>query len=483
MAEAVPERIARKSVGELRYDVEIPQQHAIERPGRSYQSWAILCEDDLFNQRIDRGILDANRVSRGGLIGGLRSPEFPLLVAGRQRFSPLVDDHVEIEAAKPVLVLRVVDDADRGRHTDALQRGLVEQRDPFRGRILNQDLDGDRLARGIYQLAIAYLEARFLQELYALPQVGAHSFGIAADRIDVRRGENVGRHLIADRLENFQLQPLGQAGCGKLGSLEIAVDALVLPIEQLLVHLLEIVGVVERPAQPRVLELVAAQIENEALHPAGIVDREFFPDHALFRNRRKIIGRRPLLRRILGDPVGLIGLERFQRDQIVPEEFEAHFVKIVLDDPYRQARAPIVLHPLQLDRSAGNKFLDTVGAGAQWFLQRRCRDVALAAFAVGTLPIIFRQYRQLTDDGRQFAISGRVEREFYIALAGLFGFHDVTIIGAVHRTVLLQHADRENHIIWRHRLAVVPARLLAKTIGHPPKVIGMRRRLGEQAIF
>src|ERR1022692_945127 len=98
----------------------------------------------------------------------------------------------------------------------------------------------DRLAPGIYQLWIAYLEARFLQELYALPQVGAHSFGIAADRIDVRRGENVGRHLIADRLENFQLQPLGQAGCGKLGSLEIAVDALVLPIEQLLVHLLEI---------------------------------------------------------------------------------------------------------------------------------------------------------------------------------------------------------------------------------------------------
>ena len=59
------------------------------------------------------------------------------------------------------------------------------------------------------------------------------------------------------------------------------------PIEQLLVHLLEVEGVVEGPAQPRVLELVAAQIEHEALHPAGIVDREFFLDDALFATAGK----------------------------------------------------------------------------------------------------------------------------------------------------------------------------------------------------
>ena len=76
---------------------------------------------------------------------------------------------------------------------------------------------------------------------------------------------------------------------------KVAVDALVLPEEQLLVHFLEIEGVIEGAAQPRVLELIAAQVENEGLHPAEIVDRKFFLDHALFGHRRKVIGRRPLL--------------------------------------------------------------------------------------------------------------------------------------------------------------------------------------------
>ena len=59
--------------------------------------------------------------------------------------------------------------------------------------------------------------------------------------------------------EDLQLLALRQARRGKLGALEIAVDALVLAEEELLVHLLEIEGEVEGAAHARVLELVAPQ--------------------------------------------------------------------------------------------------------------------------------------------------------------------------------------------------------------------------------
>ena len=78
--------------------------------------------------------------------------------------SPLIDNHVEIETAQPVLILRVVDDTDRRSDADPLQRRLEEQRDALGRRILPQDFDGDRLAGGIDELFIAHLVACFLQQ-------------------------------------------------------------------------------------------------------------------------------------------------------------------------------------------------------------------------------------------------------------------------------------------------------------------------------
>ena len=197
------------------------------------------------------------------------------------------------------------------------------------------------LPAAIDQLAVAHLETRLLQKPRALAQIGAHRFRIAADRIDVRRCENFGRHLVAHRFEDFQFLPFRQARRCKLGALEVAVDALVLAIEQLLVHLLEIERVVECPAQPRILELIAAQIEHEALHPAGIVDREFLLDRRAFRSRpENHTGVAHCLAEFSRDPVGLVGLEGFQRHQVVAEILEAHFVEIVLADPDRQIARP-----------------------------------------------------------------------------------------------------------------------------------------------
>ena len=59
-AEAIPARGAALVVGELRHDVVVPQQHAVERLGRGDELGAILGEDHPLDQRIDRRILDAD---------------------------------------------------------------------------------------------------------------------------------------------------------------------------------------------------------------------------------------------------------------------------------------------------------------------------------------------------------------------------------------------------------------------------------------
>src|ERR1700722_12576827 len=128
--------------------------------------------------------------------------------------------------------------------------------------------------------------------------------------------------------------------------MEIAADARVLPKEQLLVHLLEVEREIECAAQARIPKLLTAQVENESLHPTGIVDRELFLDRPFFGHRRKIVGRRPLLSRVLRDPIDLIGLEGFERNDVVPEELVTQLVEIILANLDRKIGAPIILHSL-----------------------------------------------------------------------------------------------------------------------------------------
>ena len=135
--------------------------------------------------------------------------------------------------------------------------------------IVEQELDRERLAGlGVDELLVADLVAGLLEQAQRLAQIGAHRLRAAADRIGVGGGEHLGRHLVAHGLEDFELLALRQAGGGELGALEIAGDALVLAEEELLVHLLEIEGEVERAAHARVLELVAPGVEGEGLHDA-----------------------------------------------------------------------------------------------------------------------------------------------------------------------------------------------------------------------
>ena len=94
-----------------------------------------------------------------------------------------------------------------------------------------QEFNTDRLACGIDQLAVANFEPGLFQQPGGFAQDCCEPPpAIAADRILVRRREELGRHLVAYRFENLQFLPLGKARRGEFGdAVEIAAVAMVLP--------------------------------------------------------------------------------------------------------------------------------------------------------------------------------------------------------------------------------------------------------------
>jgi len=97
VAEAVPPCCAQPVVGKLRYDVVVPQQDTVERPGGRYQLATALGENHTLDQRIDGGIFDADLVARARRTGRPGAPQIALLVARRQGLRPRGYDDVEVE--------------------------------------------------------------------------------------------------------------------------------------------------------------------------------------------------------------------------------------------------------------------------------------------------------------------------------------------------------------------------------------------------
>ena len=169
---------------------------------------------------------------------------------------PGVGDDVEIPAAQSILVLRLVDGAHRHADAEPIERGLVEQKHALEIRILGEEFDRVRLAGlAVDELVVADLVARLFQQPHRLAQILPHRLWIAADRIGIGGGKNLGRHLVAHLLQNLELAAFRQAAGGKFSAFEVAGDALVLTEEDLLVHLLEIERQIEGAAHARILEL------------------------------------------------------------------------------------------------------------------------------------------------------------------------------------------------------------------------------------
>ena len=82
--------------------------------------------------------------------------------------------------------------------------------------------------------------------------------------------------LRAHGFEDLQFAALRQAAGRQFSAVEITADALVLIEENLLVHFLEIECEIQRPAHPRIRELLAANIHRERLHAAGTAVGKLF---------------------------------------------------------------------------------------------------------------------------------------------------------------------------------------------------------------
>src|SRR5262245_36690166 len=103
-------------------------------------------------------------------------------------------------------------------------------------------------------------------------------------------------------------------------------------IHQLGVGPFEIESKIERLSDALVLEFLAARIDPPALCGRCTLVRQFEADDALFRDSRKIIGRRPMARgEFLAKPVSA-GFEAFERDLPVAKELDADNVEIVLTE-------------------------------------------------------------------------------------------------------------------------------------------------------
>ena len=98
-------------------------------------------------------------------------------------------------------------------------------------------------------------------------------------------------------------------------------------------------------------------------------------------------------------------------------------------------------------------------------------------------PPMLRQHVDLADDLRQFAIAGLIEGKGDIALAGFFRLGDVAIIGRHLRRMLLERVERKDHVLRRHRLAVMPFGIGAQAIGDGGKIGRMADAFRQQTVF
>src|SRR5262249_1372805 len=134
-----------------------------------------------------------------------RAPISPLLVPRQKRLAPGKRNNVEVPAAQPVLIVRLINRAYRDRDAETFQGWLVEQKHAFEERRVSKEFNFKRLSGlRVDDLLIAHLVAGLSQEPQGLAQIVADSVLIAIDRIGIRLGEYLGRNLVAHWFEQLK---------------------------------------------------------------------------------------------------------------------------------------------------------------------------------------------------------------------------------------------------------------------------------------
>src|SRR5262245_33494591 len=189
----------------------------------------------------------------------------------------------------------MVDASHRDLDPQPLQPLLVEQNKTLEGWIGKEEFDSQGLpSSAVDKLEIAHCEPGALQEPSSLPQIAANCIFVSTYRIGVDHRENLRRHLFPDGFKDLELLAARQSGGREISSFKIAVDALVLAVEDLAVESLKIEREVECATKPGILEPAATDVERECLHETKIADWEFLTDDPFIIDCRKPICRRPI---------------------------------------------------------------------------------------------------------------------------------------------------------------------------------------------
>ena len=231
-----------------------------------------------------------------------------------------------------------------------------------------------RLAGGIAPHAvIAHRPAGLVQQAHGAAQVApvVQPVRIRAVRAHRRLGQHLLRHR---RVERFQKRELGALGHARRLQMRVLHEGMALLEEAVLqrrVGPFEIEAQRDRLPHALVLQLFAAEVEDEARgrrrQPVG---QRLGDDMALI-GRRKVIARRPGLGIALGaegiDP----GLERLEGGVVIGEILDPDAVEIVPPHIDRQVPAPVVGIALVDDAAVHLRAFDLIRARSRRRLQPR----------------------------------------------------------------------------------------------------------------
>src|SRR6516225_5261342 len=141
-------------------------QYPVERLRMRNEARPVRRPDQLFDEVVDDWAPDAEEISASLLVGGLGAPILALLIAGRQRLREHRHGHVVVEGVHALLVLRRVDRTYPRRNPHALEVFRERQHDALELRVVEQDLEFERLTGLVIDELLALERpTRFFQQL------------------------------------------------------------------------------------------------------------------------------------------------------------------------------------------------------------------------------------------------------------------------------------------------------------------------------
>ena len=383
----------------------------------------------------------------------LRGEERAHPVPRRRRHAEALDGHVEIEIFQPGAVLHGVNhphacfDPKRAQILD-IRRVVRLYR-----RLVDQKFDLEQFAVRQQPLAFLAGKTRLLEQLRGLAQQRPVLPRSVRHRRHERHAEHLVRHLAPKRLEQFELFRRRWPAHHHVGILERRMGARVGAIHDGLVGPFEIERLDQRFTDARILEFLAAGIDEPALRARRRFIGQYLALDAAILDGRKIIARRPHPGgEFLAVEIVLSG-KSLERDVAVAVELVAHRVEIIAAAVDRQIGGPPILDALEFDVAIDLELPDLVGPGAKRDIERRF--IERPRRVIG-----FREDRQAGDIERHVARALLGEGDDQRRVVGRFRLHHVAHLRHDQGMALgLQRGQREGGIMRGQFRAVVKPRL------------------------